>query len=116
MWEIVLPSLQPIADQQGFSQQWQKMLTERTVKSANAAAEVASAAEAARAALVLGRVAAEARGQDIALVAAWAAGAAANAARAAKAAAWNADVWANFDPCGLLERLIRIDSTAQKAV
>jgi hypothetical protein len=37
----------------------------------------------------------------------WAAGAA--------EAAEVADVWANFDPCGLLERLIKIDNNAQGA-
>jgi hypothetical protein len=83
MWGTVLPSLQTLADQQGFGEQWQKMTTDRTVESANAAAE--------------------ATWED-----AWA------AHRVARAAAW-ATAWADFDPCGLLERLIKIDNNAQEA-
>jgi S-formylglutathione hydrolase FrmB len=41
------------------------------------------------------------------------------AGAAARAAMWagsvEADVWANFDPYGLLERLIKIDNNAQEA-
>jgi hypothetical protein len=43
--------------------------------------------------------------------AAWAAaGAAVEAVEAVEAGAW-----ANFDPCGLLERLVKIDNNAQEA-
>ena len=44
MWGTVLPSLQSLADQQGFGAQWQKMTAERTAKSANAAEEAAEVA------------------------------------------------------------------------
>jgi hypothetical protein len=86
MWGTVLPSLQSIADQQGFGAQWQKMTTERTAASANAVAEVAGVAAA--------------------TVAAWA---------AATVAARVAGAWANFDQCGLLERLIKIDTALRGA-
>ena len=133
MWEIVLPSLQPLADQQGFGQQWQQMTTERTVESALAAeagagawsaalaawsAEQAAVAWAAEAASAAGAArAAGAAEAALAALAAWSAVAAAWATeRAARAAAAWADAWADFDPCGLLERLIKIDSNAQGAV
>jgi hypothetical protein len=86
MWDIVLPYLQPLADQQGFGTQWKKMTTDRTAASARAAE---AAAEAVRVA--------------------------AAAARSARAEAARAGAWANFDPCGLLERLIKIDTNAQEA-
>jgi hypothetical protein len=150
MWGTVLPSLQTLADQQGFGAQWQKMTTGRTAKSARAVAVDAAAAEewaatnaaeAAHWATKVARAAASAAGW----AAGWAASAAATAAKAAKAAraaevadvaAGVADVaarvaaevadvaagvaagvaaWANFDPCGLLERLIKIDNNAQGA-
>jgi hypothetical protein len=44
----------------------------------------------------------------------WAATATAAAAEAEEVAA-RATAWANFDPCGLLERLIKIDNNAQEA-
>jgi hypothetical protein len=100
MWGTVLPSFQPLANEQGFGDQWRKMTTERTAESARATAGAARATGAA--------------------LAAWAAAmGAAEAAEAAEAAddvwsAWAAwsvwSAWANFDPCGLLERLIRIDT------
>ena len=94
MWGTVLPRLQPLADQQGFGKQWQQMTTERTFESADAAG-----------------------------VATWAARAAAKAARAARAAAKAAraaavagEAWSNFDPCGLLEQLIKIGNNTQETV
>ena len=115
MWEAVLPSIQPLADRQGFGQQWQQMLADRTVESADAAAGAARAAiwSAAEAAKAAKEAAGEARAAWAAWAAAWAAALAAMAAREAGAA--RADAWANFDPCGLLERLIKIDSNAQEA-
>jgi hypothetical protein len=101
MWGTVLPSVQLLADQQGFGAQWQKMTAERTAESATEAAV-----------RVVG-VAAVMAG-----AAAWAAEAARATASAASAAAWaareaqwaaaaaGAEAWANFDPCGLLERLV----------
>ena len=133
LWEIVLPSLQPLADEQGFGAQWQKMTTERTADAANAVAEAAEAANAAASAAAWAawaawatataaagamEEAARARAR-VAGVAARAASEAARAARAAaeaaRAAATGADAWANFDPCGLLERLVKIDNNAQEA-
>jgi hypothetical protein len=132
MWDIVLPSLQPLADQRGFGAQWQKMTAERTAESARAAANAAEAAAVAVAratARAAHRVAMAARARARARAAGWAAATAeaadavarAAAARATNAAAagaaadaW-ATTWANFDPCGLLERLIKIDNNAQRA-
>jgi hypothetical protein len=127
MWGTVLPSLQSLADQRGFGAQWQQMTTERTAESeaaraahraARAAHRVARAAEAAvevaweatGAAEAAGKAAeaaeAEARGATT-----WAAGKAAEVVvAAARATAARAEAWADFDPCGLLERLIKIDS------
>jgi hypothetical protein len=115
MWDIVLPSLQPLADQHGFGAQWQKMTTERTAESANAAANAAAgvaratwaAEEAARAEVEAARAEVEAAVAATTWVTAW----------AAEAAEAEAEAWENFDPCELLERLIKIDSNnAQGAV
>jgi hypothetical protein len=124
MWEIVLPSLQPLADQQGFGAQWQKMTTDRTPESANAAAHRVArrvAESSAFADLAAHRVAtaaanaaeeaewaagAAARATEAAGAAAEAAAAEAAAAVAAEVAAEVAEAWANFDPCALLERLV----------
>jgi hypothetical protein len=122
MWGTVLPSLQTLADEQGFGAQWQKMTAERTAKSANAA-EWAARDAAARAEAEVAEVAevvAAARVAEAASVAEWAeewAEAAKVAARvaAATARAARATAWADFDPCGLLERLIKIDNNAQGA-
>ena len=132
MWNTVLPSVQPLADRQGFGGQWQQMLADRTAESAEAAsvawaaiaaegagraAEAAQAAWAAWAAgaaavkAALAALAAEAWAVKAARAAALAAERAAEAAERAGAA--RADVWADFDPCALLERLIGIDSNAQ---
>jgi hypothetical protein len=125
MWGTVLPSLQSIADQQGFGEQWQKMTAERTAKSAWAAANAAAmaaewaanaAARAAAAATWVAARAARAAEEATAAEEAWAAWVAARAARAAEEATAEATAWANFDPCGLLERLIKIDSNAQGAI
>jgi hypothetical protein len=133
MWGTVLPSLQPLANRQGFGKQWQQMTTERTAESARAAANAAEAAAVAVAratARAAHRVAKAARARARARAAGWAAATAAEAAdavaRAAAARATNAaaagaaadawaTTWANFDPCGLLERLIKIDNNAQEA-
>jgi hypothetical protein len=116
MWGTVLPSLQPLADQQGFGEQWQKMTTERTAESANAAA-MATWAEAhwvARATWAAAEATGVANAAEAAHRVAKATWAAARAAEA-RAAEAGEDVWANFDPCGLLERLIKIDNNAQGA-
>ena len=91
MWGTVLPTLQPLADEEGFGAEWKRMTEERTAEAAAAAADAAADAAAAWAAEA----------------AAWAA-----ATEAATAAAWVAtdagqDSWEAFDPCALLDRLIR---------
>ena len=126
MWGTVLPSVQRMADWQGFGQQWQQMTTERTVESAEAAERESWAAWAwsARAVWEAWEASQTARAAWEAARAVWAAERASWAAMAAARAmvwagakgraSWAA--WANFDPCGLLERLIRIDSNAQETV
>ena len=103
MWGTVLPALQPLADANGFGPAWARMTTERTAEAAKAAKAAEWAAE------VAARAAAE--------VAKWAARAAAAkaaewAARAAAKAAARAAAWDQFDPCGLLERLIAVGEAA----
>jgi hypothetical protein len=118
MWGTVLPSIQPIADKRGFSTEWKRMTTERTMAAADAARAAAAAARSARAAAD-----AAADAADAAWAAAWptpraaadaaaraAAWAAADAAAMAAAMAWattRAAAWQAFDPCDLLERLIK---------
>jgi hypothetical protein len=118
IWGTVLPSLQPLADQRGFGEQWQKMTTERTANSANAATNAAEATWAARAAAVaraVARAAAMAAAAAAPEATAVEAVARAAAMAAAAAAVEAAGAGANFDPCGLLERLIKIDNNAQGA-
>lgn len=90
MWGTVLPTLQPLADKNGFGSDWRRMATKRTTYAANAAVAAAKAAEAA------------AKAAKAASKAAWAAEAVALAAEAADAM----EAWDQFDPCGLLERLV----------
>lgn len=95
MWETALPLVQPAADRDGFGAEWRQMLRDRTPAAARAAEAAADAAY----------VAANAAAK----VAEWAAEAAANAARAAEAANAAADdAWQQFNPCGLLQRLINV--------
>lgn len=42
MWEVTLPSIQPIADKYGFGTEWLTMTTERTSKAAYSAARSAA--------------------------------------------------------------------------
>jgi len=67
MWGTVLPTLQPIADSNGFGKKWRLMLQKRTARAARATAANAAAA---------------------------------NAANSADSA------WQQFNPCGLLQKLI----------
>jgi hypothetical protein len=94
MWKTVLPSVQPLADERGFGDVWRRMTTERTKE---AAAEAAEAAEAAAWAV---RAAEAAEAAE----AAWAA---ARAAARAEAAWARKESWETFDPCQLLDRLIK---------
>ena len=105
MWSTVLPALQPLADAKGFSAAWSRMTTERTDEAA-----WAEAAEAAKAAAWAAEAAARAAAARAAARAAAAgAGWAAEAAEAAEAAAEALEAaWDQFDPCGLLERLVAV--------
>jgi hypothetical protein len=110
MWNDVLPTAQPIADRSGFGAEWRAMTD---VKAAEAGwAAVAVAARSAAAEVAVARAAAAAEAAE----AVWAAGWGDAAALAAEAAAWtvraagaavrDAAAWAQFNPCGLLRRLI----------
>jgi hypothetical protein len=83
LWGTVLPTLQPLADENGFGGEWKQMTTHRTEAAARVAE--ATAAEAADAAAMAHAAEADA--------AEWAAMAAGAAADAADAAAW-AVAWA----------------------
>lgn len=98
LFDIVLPHVQPIADSGGYGKEWRDMCEKRTREAADAAYWAARAAY-------------------------WMADAdnaldAAGAARAAEAAeaAWVAALasgdeekaWAQFDPCGLLAKLLEV--------
>jgi hypothetical protein len=99
MWSVVLPQIQPIADNGGFGVEWRLMCHDRTAdaaaRAADAAADAARAAAAAAYAAVDAAVAAAAHAADAARAAAraaawaatWAAHAGADAARAAARAA-----------------------------
>jgi hypothetical protein len=119
MWTVVLPQLQPIADNHGFGSAWRNMCEVKTL----AAAEVA--ARAANAAVRAVRAAAAARAANAAVRAVRAAARAANAVyvgaaveaevavravlAAADAADWAAGIdvkfWGVVDPIGVLERM-----------
>ena len=128
MWTVVLPQLQPLADEKGFGEAWQDMCELKTPKAAYDAADAAraatSAADAASGAYVadVAYAVAYAVAADVAyaVAAADAARAATSAARAATSAADAADVayavaavaraadadfWNTVDPIGVLERM-----------
>jgi primosomal protein N' len=123
MWGTVLPTLQPLADENGFGGKWTAMCREKTEAAAWAAAWAAWAAKAAQAAWAAkaAQAAEVARAAKAAEVAR-AAKAAAEVAQAAETATWaavwaaaarpeaaaRAAVWGLFDPCGLLARLIAV--------
>ena len=118
MWSVVLPELQPLADNNGFGTEWQKMCRERTpyacadayaaARAAAAyaadAADAAAAARAADAAAATYAARAAARAAAAAAYAARAA-AAAYAARAAAAATDSPTFWQDVDTIGVLERM-----------
>jgi hypothetical protein len=112
MWSVVLPTLQPLADERGFGLQWRQMTTERTAEAAGEAAAAAAeaAGEEAAAAATAAGAAATAAGAAARAAEAWAAEAAAWAAEAAEA--WEAAAWNRFDPCALLERLVAVGEQA----
>lgn len=116
MWSTVLPTLQPIADRDGFENQWRMMLQQRTTEAAAVAAAMAAAyaADAVDYAAYAAYAAADAAARaaavaDVAYAAAAYAVDVANAAAAAALAAVSAtspDAWQQFNPCGLLQELI----------
>lgn len=130
MWSDVLPTLQPLADQRGFGEEWRTMLEKRTrfaAATAKSAAYATTTTIAARAVAFYAVAAAEnvicavdnARSARVAvgrsaeaIYVAEAAEAAARAAESAASAAARAlaseftAMWQQFDPCGLMERLI----------
>jgi hypothetical protein len=108
MWSVVLPALQPLADERGFGLQWRHMTTERTAEAARAALWAATRAAEDAAARSAARSAARAAEAAEAM----AAGAAVEAMAALRAATWAAEAWNRFDPCALLERLIAVGEQA----
>jgi hypothetical protein len=109
MWGTVLPSLQTVADKNGFGEQWKVMCTVRT--HAAAAAAFAAARMCAAAAMYAADAAADvANAAGNAAYAASAASAASAAAAAADEAARMAgpDVWATFAPVEVLRKLIAV--------
>ena len=112
MWGTALPSLQPVADKNGFGKQWREMCESRTADAADAArcaARYAAAADAAYAARCAARCAAyvTADAAFTANAAKYAKYAAADAAYAAAHAAGR-DVWATFAPVEVLRQLIAV--------
>ena len=119
LWGMVLPTLQPLAAENGFGAEWLAMTTHRTVAAARVAeatamaeakdaAAMAHAAEADAAEWAALAAGAAADAADAAAMTAWAEWAAAETVRAAAhaARALGADAWNTFDPCDLLEQLI----------
>ena len=100
MFETVLPSLQPIADDNHFGALWQTMCEKKTKQDAHAAQTA-------------GRRMAKDRETWLAVYAAgeavtWSAEAAARSAKQAASALGNgSEVWQKYDPCGLLNKLVR---------
>jgi hypothetical protein len=97
MWETVLAALQPVANQQGFGDEWSAMLIERSERATDAAVTAASAADSASTITSAAHAAARAAY-------------AADAADAAAAAAIQPDSWQQFNPCGLLKQLIEVNN------
>jgi hypothetical protein len=130
MWGKVLPTVQPIADDFGFGDEWRRMTTERgedaamAVWAAYAADAAYSAAYAADAAAWAAKRSAYAAASDeedaagtAASVSVWASEAAWSAGAAARVTATSAaadevetaaGTWEKLDPCGLLEMLISV--------
>lgn len=103
MWGTVLPTVQPIADKDGFGEEWRMMLQQRTAEAASQAAVWASWADTADAAASAADTAEKARalGPNV-----YSVNAAFYASIAAAAAATSPDAWQQFNPCGLLQELI----------
>ena len=122
MWTVVLPQIQPLADEKGFGEEWQDMCELKTPKAASAAyaaastafaaasaayaaASTAFAAASAAYAAASAAYAADAAAAAANADAAYAASAYAAAAAAASAYAADVDFWNTTDPIGVLERM-----------
>lgn len=102
MFETVLPSLQPVADDNHFGVLWQTMCEKKTKQDAHAALSVARRMAKNREAWLAVYAAGEA--------VTWSAEAAARSAKEAASALGNGiEVWQKYDPCGLLNKLVRAD-------
>ena len=116
LWETVLPSLQPIADADGFGEQWRRMCTERSTENASAAKSFSNSAAShvgiyiAHAAMYTAHTHAEV---DTTGVSSMVNGAAANAVNATMVTEIPIDVWELFDPVGILERLVAVSEPDQ---
>lgn len=108
MWGTVLPTLQPIADSNGFGKEWRLMLQKQTAGAARALAAARAYARAHAAAHAAARALAAANASDAAAYAAYAAYAAANASDS------NDSAWQQFNPCGLLQKLIEVGTIADE--
>jgi hypothetical protein len=113
MWTVVLPTVQPIADDCGFGAAWRDMCQTRTVAAAAAAAYAAADADADAVAAAAAYAAADAiaaapSGLTGATDAAYAAADAAYAAAAYGAYGDTGAAWHTFDPVGLLRQLIAV--------
>ena len=102
LWSIVLPQLLPLAAEQGFGVEWQRMLDARTSDAANVAC-VASTAAANVASTYASTSAYAAATASFATAASF-------AARSATASSFidSTQYWSAVDPCGLLEKLITL--------
>ena len=119
MWDVVLPQLQDISDEEGFGKEWRHMCEQKSKQAADAAVYAARAARAVYAARAASAAYAVVYAADASASAAYtaravvyagsAARAAASAARAVYAASSAADFWVRVDPIGVLERMTYID-------
>ena len=108
---MVLPQVQPYADDSGFGDEWRKMCDERTVAASTKAAKAAKAAIAARASYAADRASYAAARASYAVYASYDAAIAANAAARASYDAsiiGRNDFWQEVDPIGVLERMIEV--------
>jgi hypothetical protein len=112
LWTVVLPYLQPVADANGYGQEWRAMYELRTAGAAMQAAKAAKAAKAFDAVAAADATwAVIAAGQSPRAADYAADGAAEVAEAAAKVVKKSGDpkkAWAHFDPCGLLQKLIEV--------
>lgn len=109
MWSAVLPTLQPVADCHGFGNEWRAMLCEKTSAAACAALSTANAAYVAADAAYAVAQAANAAYAAVTAAAIAAYATAADAAAEAVADATSPEAWQQFNPCGLLERLVELE-------